>query len=214
MLVLPGGSKFQNLLSSGCLKKYVATHASQWYSYVAEERGRAVRNGDVRLIIGFDKAASWGIVTRPCSQKPGRFGLKRSALTGSFTAAWHCPEGIGNGKYGPLNNEIEGVGHSTGSPLDNQTVFIRSMNFTLAGKISNYPDLSACQVRSSSSRTEAPSIQGNSSLRPASSNNHPPSSVGGSQVGHQMSVVFSPSHFELPVSKHIFSLHAYLTLDL
>ena len=205
VLVLPGGSRFQDLLSRGCLKNYVAKHASQWYSHIRGTCGRlGVRNGDVRLVIGFDKAHSWGIATFECSQEPGHFGFKRPTLSGSFAYTWYCAEGTGNGKSGPLDDEIQDLRQSTDeAPPENQTIFIRSMNFTLRGEIHDDPDSVALQVRPNSSRTQGPSdsaFQGNSSRRQASSSNQPSSSAGGSQVGQQRGVNFLRAHYEQPVS--------------
>jgi len=62
-LILPNGGTAEDLLNHTLVKKYIAENAKSWYNYIKEERGREVDNGDIRLVIGFDKVSSWGIAT-------------------------------------------------------------------------------------------------------------------------------------------------------
>ena len=60
---MPDGATTEDLMNHELVQKYIAKNAQSWYTYIREERGRKVKNGDIRLVIGFDKVASWGIAT-------------------------------------------------------------------------------------------------------------------------------------------------------
>lgn len=137
ILMMPNGSLSQDLLNSKAIEKYVKDNAETWYEYVTNKRGRMVNNGDIRLVIGFDKVSSWGIATfaKTVGQQV-RLEFKKTK-SGNRGYRWNCI-GTGNGRVGPSNAEMCGLqSDSDPSPLQNQCVFVRTMNFTLSGELWN-----------------------------------------------------------------------------
>ena len=63
ILTMPQGARAEDLANVSKFRQYLSANAKSWYRYVNDERGREARNGDVRLVIGCDKASSWGMAT-------------------------------------------------------------------------------------------------------------------------------------------------------
>ena len=63
ILTMPQGAHAEHLANVSKFRQYLSANAESWYRYVNDERGREARNGDVRLVIGCDKASSWGMAT-------------------------------------------------------------------------------------------------------------------------------------------------------
>ena len=60
---MPQGAQAEDLANVSRFRQYLSTNAESWYRYVNDVRGREARNGDVRLVVGSDKASSWGMAT-------------------------------------------------------------------------------------------------------------------------------------------------------
>ena len=63
ILTMPRGAKSEDLGNSARFREYEAANVADWYRFVNGPLGREAMNGDVRLVVGFDKATSWGIAT-------------------------------------------------------------------------------------------------------------------------------------------------------
>ena len=177
ILVMPDGATTEDLYNHNLVKKYIAKNAKSWYTYIREKRGRGVDNGDVRLVIGSDKVASWGIATFSSSaERQVRLEFKTNdsdQLDASRTYTWNCEGGCG--RVGPREKEMEGLREPTDASAaefvpENQTVFVRTLNFNLKGE--SWDDLTIHEIRSSDHSS-------NNSGPP--SNQQPPSSSSGGQ---------------------------------
>ena len=136
ILMMPNGAISQDLLNRHAIEKYVKDNAELWYDYVINERGRAIDNGDIRIVVGCDKVSSWGIATFASSTaQEVRLEFKGMPLNGRYS--WDCVGTASVGRVGPQEAEIRELRQESASHLQNQCVFVRTMNFTLRGKISN-----------------------------------------------------------------------------
>ena len=63
ILTMPQGARSQDLGNLARFREYAAANVANWYRFVNGPRGREAKNGDVRLVVGFDKTTSWGIAT-------------------------------------------------------------------------------------------------------------------------------------------------------
>lgn len=131
VLAMPQGAQAQDLANVSIFRRYLSLNAENWYKYVNNIRGREARNGDVRLVIGCDKASSWGVATfsnltkRNCSLKfrtssETEFGQKY---------VWDC-SGTVEARVGPDPQEMEMLTVQSGALL-NQCLFVRTLDATL-----------------------------------------------------------------------------------
>ncbi len=126
---MPDGATTEDLMNHELVQKYIAKNAQSWYTYIREERGRKVKNGDIRLVIGFDKVASWGIATFASSveeQVRLEFKTNDSDQAASRAYSWNCVGG-GSGRVGPHEEEMDGLREPSEASaaefvLKNQTV--------------------------------------------------------------------------------------------
>ena len=63
VLTMPVGSNSEDLTNKRLLRKYAAMNAEHWYRYIIDDQGREISNGDVRLVVGYDKTVAWGMAT-------------------------------------------------------------------------------------------------------------------------------------------------------
>ena len=78
ILTMPDGAFQEELGNLSKVRDYVAVHAANWYKFVNGPRGREAQNGDVRVVVGCDKATSWGMATfaNTSSAQQSNFRLK------------------------------------------------------------------------------------------------------------------------------------------
>jgi len=195
ILIMPDGGTAEDLLNHKLVKKYIAKHAKSWYNYIREVRGREVKNGDIRLVIGFDKVSSWGIATFAQNiEERVRLEFKTidSDQSASRTYVWNCVGG-GSGRVGPQEEEMDDLmsNSASGSSIKNQTVFVRTLNFNLRGEA--WDDLSCHEIRSS---VHSPSESGSQSNQGPSLGPSGGRSSSGSEEGN---VNFEAMQFGLSV---------------
>jgi len=202
---MPDGATTEDLLNHKLVKKYIAKNAESWYTYIREKRGREVENGDIRLVVGFDKVASWGIATFASSvEERVRLEFKTNDYDqpASRTHTWNCVGG-GSGRVGPHKEEMDdlrGPNDASESKLKNQTVFVRTLNFNLNGEA--WDDLTIHKIRSND--------RSNNDSGPPSHRQPPPSGRSGGQSSSgyedshsgQGNVNFQASQFGLSV-RHV-----------
>ena len=143
------------------MEKYIAANAKSWYEYVeGDDCGRKIENGDIRVVVGFDKVSSWGIATFASNvEELIRFEFKGvNERPASHMYMWDCVGSV-NGRVGPQDEEIRDlVLEPNAPPLRNQCVFVRTLNFTLSGSIQN--ELAVHEVRSSDAKIyDSPTIE-------------------------------------------------------
>ncbi|KAF8802560.1 hypothetical protein BYT27DRAFT_7244602 [Phlegmacium glaucopus] len=142
ILTMPQGAKSEDLGNSAAFRDYAAANIADWYKFVNGRRGREAKNGDVRLVVGFDKTTSWGIATFANQSTQNncrlRFGpSERAGLASAGTYAWGEYSGVAEVKAGPgsNNNELRRDSDSPDVRFENQCLFVRTLNVTLADDV-------------------------------------------------------------------------------
>jgi hypothetical protein len=130
ILILPDGAISQNLLNTWRVRQAIKRDAKVWYRYARYTRGRNIKDGDIRIVVGFDKVSSWGIATSGCNTgQTASFMLKHDS---THLYRWDCIGG--SGRVGPHRLETQDLVEDNGVP-QNQCVFVRTLNFTVSGEI-------------------------------------------------------------------------------
>jgi hypothetical protein len=157
---MPDGALTEDLRNCKLVEKYIAENAKSWYEYVArDDCGMQTENGDIRVVVGMDKASSWGIATfrNVNLEEPLRFELKNDGRASQ--AATYRWDGILAGRAGPPEAEVRGLqGPDDMSPLHNQSVFVRTLNISVSGKVRD--ELAIHEIRASSFRDCIPDSSG------------------------------------------------------
>ena len=108
-------------------------------SLVNGPRGREAKNGEVRLVVGFDKATSWGIATFANQTQQNSCLLKFGPSEGTAsTYKWSEYSGVANVKAGPDPDKIDELRLDSDPPdiqFENQCLFVRTLNATLADDV-------------------------------------------------------------------------------
>jgi len=192
ILTMPEGALTEDLLNGQVIRDCIAKNARAWYEYARRLRGRIVQNGEIRVVVGWDKVRSWGIATSTCTNGQSaslEFKINDEPGT-SRSYCWQCI-GSGSGRVGPPEDEnfdLRGENHAT---PQNQCVFVRTMNFTLAGHI--WDDYSATAVQQEPVSHQDNS-QGLSSTHHSEGGGTGNSSSGVASSRHQHSSVRGGSH--------------------
>ena len=137
ILTMPQGAHAEDLANLLRFRQYLSANAKSWYRYVNDERGREAKNGDVRLVIGCDKASSWGMATFTNSTAP-YFHLifKPTSQSGpGQTYEWEYSGDVDT-RTGPDPRETEALRSTDDSGLhssvyENQCLFVRTLNANL-----------------------------------------------------------------------------------
>lgn len=133
ILTIPRGSDSSNLLNLTRFSEYVDANIESWYCYANGKRGRQAKNGDLRLVTGWDKAKAWGMATfsrsSSTAQAPFQLDFKPLEQAGR-TYKWEY-SGIAEGRTGPSIRESTDL-RLPDEPEDitftNQCLFIRTIN--------------------------------------------------------------------------------------
>ncbi|KIM41810.1 hypothetical protein M413DRAFT_410101, partial [Hebeloma cylindrosporum] len=104
VLTIPEGAISLDLQNKIAFSNYLDANLRKWYEFVYRVRGKSIGNGELRLVIGCDKASAWGIAT------------------------------VSEVRVGPDEHDIEALrsddpgDHPLSSTLRNQCLFVRTMN--------------------------------------------------------------------------------------
>ena len=140
ILTMPRGARSEDLGNLAKFREYAAANVANWYRYVNGPRGREAKNGDVRLVVGFDKTTSWGIATFANQTLQNSCILKFGPLEGdsASTYMWSEHSSVAEVRAGPGSDEIDEL-RIDGDPPDvkfeNQCLFVRTLNVTLADDV-------------------------------------------------------------------------------
>ncbi|KAF8810220.1 TPR-like protein [Phlegmacium glaucopus] len=142
ILTMPRGANSEDLGNSAAFRDYVAANVADWYKFVNGRRGREAKNGDVRLVVGFDKTTSWGIATfsNQSTQNNCRLRFGPSETAGPASAGTYTWElsGVAEVKAGPgskRNDELRRDSDPPDIQFENQCLFMRTLNVTLADDV-------------------------------------------------------------------------------
>ena len=139
ILIMPRGVRSEDLGNLAKFREYAAANVANWYRFVNGPRGREAKNGDVRLVVGFDKTTSWGIATfanptqNTCVLK---FGPSEGYSASTYT--WSEYPGVAYVKAGPDSDETDELRIDSDPPdvkFENQCLFVRTLNVTLADDV-------------------------------------------------------------------------------
>jgi len=73
---MPNGAISQDLENISIFREYLSANIDKWYRYVNGPRGREAKNGDIRLVVGCDKATSWGMAAVSDMSQPSKLKFK------------------------------------------------------------------------------------------------------------------------------------------
>ena len=149
VLTTPKGAISVDLENVPVFREYVAANVAKWYKFVNGVRGREANNGDVRVVIGYDKTTSWGMaaISNVTQQKTSQLKFKileehRARLSGT-AYTWEY-SGMAEVRVGPDAKEITALRNGNADPFDmnppseeefsNQCLFVRTLNATLSDK--------------------------------------------------------------------------------
>ncbi|KDR66169.1 hypothetical protein GALMADRAFT_1203829 [Galerina marginata CBS 339.88] len=139
ILAFPEGATSQDYENLPHFRTYVAEHLQNWYLFANGPRGRDAKNGDLRVVIGFDKTASWGMATLANISQERKSHLKFKSMERSGTNSLGCTytweySGIAEVRAGPSPDEVDELRRDdpsgTGSNVKytNQCLFVRTLN--------------------------------------------------------------------------------------
>jgi len=132
---MPLGATSLDLLHTRGIHFTISRKASDWYTYAEITRGRDVKDGDIRVVVGVDKVASWGIATSSC--KIGQTASCVFKHDPIHAYKWDCTGG--SGRVGPQKSETDDlIGGNV--VLQNQCVFVRTIIFNRSGDTWFSPD--------------------------------------------------------------------------
>jgi hypothetical protein len=140
ILTMPEGAFQEELGNLSKFRDYVAVHAANWYKFVNGPRGREAQNGDVRVVVGCDKATSWGMAAfaNTSSAQQSNFRLKFRPLQAQHNAgtayAWEH-SGVAEVRVGPEPGENDELGETPTRKLRNQCLFMRTLSVTLSDSV-------------------------------------------------------------------------------
>ena len=135
ILAMPDGNVSQDLENLvPRFREYVTANVER---YINGPRGREAKNGDVRLVVGCDKATSWGIATLTGRTHHGQLNFKpldpQSSSSQSRGYTWKY-SGTAEVRAGPDQEEIDELREDPGDTRDkylNQYLFLWTLNVTL-----------------------------------------------------------------------------------
>ena len=198
ILTMPEGAFQEELGNLSKFRDYVAVHAANWYKFVNGPRGREARNGDVRVVVGCDKATSWGMATfANTSSQQSNFCLKFRPLQSQHNAgaassyAWEH-SGVAEVRVGPEPGENEELGETPTRKLRNQCLFMRSLSVTLSDSVwaETFPG-----TPSAIKNQEGSQLEHHGHLRPHPNTSSSSSNSAGSIQGRRRSP--GPSDFKI-----------------
>ncbi|KAF9479611.1 hypothetical protein BDN70DRAFT_806738 [Pholiota conissans] len=150
VLTLPDGAVALDLENIPQIRAYAAAHIENWYRYINGPRGCEAKNGEVRLVIGCDKATSWGMAAvANLSQHKTHYLKYCSVVNTGGSEAQPAPiplykwdyTGLAEARVGPDLNEIADLKRDDDSNVAvdgkywNQCLFMRTLNLTLGEEV-------------------------------------------------------------------------------
>ncbi|PPQ79550.1 hypothetical protein CVT25_003432 [Psilocybe cyanescens] len=145
ILTMPRGSNSKDLRNLFKFRRYALANAEKWYRYANEIRGREARNGDVRLVVGYDSTTAWGMATfaNLSEQRYSRLKFKpigENSL-GRIYGWEYSGISMAEVRSGPDIHELErlmNLDQAEGQLIyENQCLFVRTLNITLQNDIWN-----------------------------------------------------------------------------
>ncbi|KAF8964089.1 hypothetical protein BDZ97DRAFT_1817925 [Flammula alnicola] len=136
LLTMPDGATSSDLRNISRFRHYASANAESWYRFANGPLGCEAKNGDIRLVVGCDKATAWGMATFSNLTEQNDFRLKFKSTTQNSSDPMYYWEYSGSAdvRAGPDSWEIEVLRRDDPDrPITykNQCLFIRTLNPTL-----------------------------------------------------------------------------------
>ncbi|KIM46832.1 hypothetical protein M413DRAFT_422275 [Hebeloma cylindrosporum] len=139
VLTMPEGATSLDLNNELSFSDYLEANVRKWYEFVRRVRGKRIRNGELRLVIGCDKTTAWGIATVSgmSQQRTSKLKFKPLDIASSSSTTTYTWESSGmvEEKVGPDSRDIEVLRSNDDDGPDmtyhNQCLFVRTMTATL-----------------------------------------------------------------------------------
>lgn len=139
---MPEGATSEDLENLPRFQEYASANIEKWYKYINGPLGRQAKNGDIRLVVGYDKATSWGMAALSNTIRHSQLKFKpldaQSPSSRSCGYTWEY-SGIANAnaKVGPDEEEIDQLREdldvlATPDKFLNQCLFMRTLNVALS----------------------------------------------------------------------------------
>jgi hypothetical protein len=135
ILVMPNGAYHEDLLNLHKFQWIASQNAENWYRFAIGTCGRAIGNGELRLVTGCDKTNIWGIATY-ADFLPRSITLAANTGQSPVEYTWDY-EGRVEAKAGPrLDEFLDDAGNQEYSRYTrNQCTFLRSFTVSLADDV-------------------------------------------------------------------------------
>ena len=141
---MPEGAQSEDVENIARIRAYFAENIENWYRFANGPRGRDARNGDLRLVIGTDKATSWGMAAfsnatghvSPPTQCQFHFKPTINGEPSVCKYTWEY-SGVAEVRVGPATEEVLMLREGDNEPplsgkYANQCLFVRTMNTKLS----------------------------------------------------------------------------------
>ena len=136
ILALPHGADAEDLRNFAGFRQYLSSNVVNWYRYVNNVRGREAKNGELQLVVGCDKASSWGMATFANSTEQISHLKFKPTSEGGY--GWEY-SGMVEASAGPDPEETKELRATDGSGdsgvYKNQTLFVRTLAATLSDDV-------------------------------------------------------------------------------
>jgi len=139
--MMPEGAISEDLENLLGFQEYASANVKMWYKYIIGTRGRKAKNGDLHLVVGYDKATSWGVAALPNTSQHSELKFKpldaEVSGSGSCGYAWEH-SGAADVRNGPNREEVDELRKE--DPDDksasrdnylNQCLVVRTLNLDL-----------------------------------------------------------------------------------
>ncbi|KAJ6595617.1 hypothetical protein DFH09DRAFT_1135118 [Mycena vulgaris] len=130
VLLLPDGAARADLRPKKRFRDYALKHAQRWYAFVNGDRlERMIGNGELYLVTGVDKTASWSVAAVENHAENCKISLKLKATqvgVAGAACAWEWERASASMHSGP-----RGLLDSDDPRTQNQTVFLRGFKVAI-----------------------------------------------------------------------------------
>ena len=159
ILIMPRGARSEDLRNLATFREYESTNVTNWYRYANGLRGLEAKNGELRLVVGFDKTTSWGIATFENQTQQNSCRLKFGPSKGpASTHEWLEYSGDVVPKAGPDPDGLR-INSLSDLQFENQCLFVRTLNTTLADDVWADIHSTSCSIPADPRNSQYPRLK-------------------------------------------------------
>ncbi|KAI5899405.1 uncharacterized protein SCHCODRAFT_02682424 [Schizophyllum commune H4-8] len=133
ILALPRGGSRRDARQRRAYEIQIQRHGQEWYTYVRDTLGWMIDNGDLYLVTGVDKAATWGALAFRDTQRSREVSFQFTATPVANAALRHQYQWRHITSQSARQGPDAGVQmyDDDGEPAENQCVFVRGYKIML-----------------------------------------------------------------------------------